>query len=78
MNPLSWVRESFKRTVRSSHTQAVLQESSDLLAVKRQLVEFTQDLDAGRIGEGQKVLHLRPNFMEQELLDRGNPRWKNE
>jgi len=68
MNPLAWVRENLRQPVRSSHTQEAIREADELLVAKKRMVEFTNDLDAGRIGEGQKVLRLSNNVLEEMVF----------
>lgn len=68
MSFLAWISGRLTHDRKSPHVQEAIRESEELLVVKRRLITFTNDLDAGRIGEDQKVLHLRPNVLERAYL----------
>lgn len=68
MSFLAWISGRLTHERQSPHVQDAIRESEELLDVKRRLITFTNDLDAGRIGEGQKVLRLRPNVLERAYL----------
>ncbi len=68
MSFMRWITGRLIPDHQSPHVRDAIRESEELLVVKRRLIAFTNDLDAGRIGEDQKVLHLRPNVLERAYL----------
>jgi len=54
---------------RRPHVQEALRTSESLLDTKRQMAQFSEDLQAGRIAGQHKVLHLRQtDFLDDELF----------
>jgi hypothetical protein len=68
MSFLAWITGRLTQERQSPHVQQAIRESEELLETKRRLITFTNDLDAGRLGGNQKVLHLRPNVLERAYL----------
>lgn len=68
MSFMRWITGRLIPDRQSPHVRDAIRESEELLETKRRLIVFTRDLDAGRLGGNQKVLHLRPNVLERAYL----------